>query len=146
MTDTGNHRHHHHHHQFPATFDGAPLDELKRQRLADALAIFDVMLKGRTWSAADHFTVADLTLLVTVAQLEGFGFDLGPYKRVQGWLIRCKNKLEPFGYDVSTRWCRSECSDVIESGFIFSLTHLTPAGNRTERRGYVGGNVACEYG
>lgn len=88
--------------QFDTMFRGAPLVEAKRQQLADALAVFDAVLRGRSWSAADHFTVADLTLTVTVSQLEGFGFDLGPYKRVQAWLMRCKNKLEPFGYQVRT--------------------------------------------
>lgn len=81
-------------------FGKGPLEEPKLSKLTEAVGYFDAMLKGHNWAAADYFTVADLTLIVTISQLEAFGFDFGPVQRVQNWMIRCKKKLEPFGYDV----------------------------------------------
>lgn len=62
-------------------FMGASLDESKKARLDEALGWLDAMLKGRTWCAADNITVADVTLVVTVSQIEAFDFDLKPYAR-----------------------------------------------------------------
>lgn len=81
-------------------FGGATLDDAKREKLMEALQFFDEMLKGRTWSAVNQFTIADLSLTITVAQLEFFDFDLQPYIRVRTWLQRCKEFLRPHGYDV----------------------------------------------
>ena len=60
---------------------GAPLDETKKARLAEALGWLEAILKGRVYAAAEHFTVADLSLCVSVSQIDAFGFDLGPYPR-----------------------------------------------------------------
>lgn len=62
------------------------------------------MLKGRTWAAVNNFTIADLALTVTVAQIESFNIDLEPYTRIRTWLQRCKDYLRPHGYDVSIRF------------------------------------------
>lgn len=85
----------------PVIFHGAPSDDSKKQRIMEALGFFDAMLKGRTWAAVNNFTIADLTLTVTVAQIEMLGIDLEPYTRVRTWLKRCKDHLSQHGYDVS---------------------------------------------
>lgn len=76
------------------------MDESKKAKLAEGLGWFDTILKGNQWVAADHFTIGDLCLCVTVSQIEAFGFDLGPYPRVRAWFQKCKEELEPFGYQV----------------------------------------------
>lgn len=86
--------------KFPTMFMGAPLDESKKARLQEALRWFDAILKGREWCAAETFTVADITLCVTVSQIEAFGFELTPYARVRAWLQKCKEELAPHGYEV----------------------------------------------
>lgn len=85
----------------PVIFRGSPIDESKKQRLDEALGFFESMLKGRTWAAINNFTIADLTLTVTVAQIEMIGIDLEPYTRVRTWLKRCKDHLSQYGYDVN---------------------------------------------
>lgn len=85
----------------PTLFTGAPLDEMKKANLEEALGFFETMLKGRTWAAVNHFTIADLSLTITVSQIEAFGFDLTPYTRISTWLQRCKDFLAPHGYEVS---------------------------------------------
>lgn len=79
---------------------GHALDQNKSAKLAEALRFLDEMLTDKTWAAVTHFTVADLALTITVAQLESFGFDLKPFARVCGWLERCKEHLRPYGYNV----------------------------------------------
>lgn len=79
---------------------GYPLDENKKARLTEAVKFFDEMLVNKTWAAVNHFTLADLSLTVTVAQLESFEFDLKPFNHIRAWLKRCKEHLRPFGYNV----------------------------------------------
>lgn len=82
-------------------FTGVPLDEKKKKRLDDSLECFEGMLKGRTWAAVNHFTIADLSLAVTVSQIEAFDHDLSSFTRINTWFQRCKDLLEPHGYEVS---------------------------------------------
>ncbi|EAT47841.1 AAEL001090-PA [Aedes aegypti] len=83
---------------FPTIMVGAHLDQTKKAKLAEALGWFDAMLKQYQWAAANHFTIADVTLCVTVSQIEAFEFDLHPYPKVRAWLAKCKEELEPHGY------------------------------------------------
>lgn len=80
-------------------FIGAPLDEGKRARLSEAVGWLNVILEGREYAAAGHFTIADLTLLVTISQLDAFGFELKPYKSIGQWLKRCKEHMAPYDYE-----------------------------------------------
>lgn len=80
-------------------FIGAPLDEVKRARLTEAVGWLNAIMEGREYAAADHFTIADLTLLVTISQLEAFDFELRPFKHVKQWLDRCKEHMAPFDYE-----------------------------------------------
>ncbi|XP_017102850.2 glutathione S-transferase D7 isoform X1 [Drosophila bipectinata] len=84
---------------FPTMFIGAPLDEGKRAKLAEAVGWLNIILEGKQYSAAEHFTIADLTLLVTVSQLEAFEFELRPYKHIRQWLDRCKDHMAPYDYE-----------------------------------------------
>ncbi|XP_055923641.1 glutathione S-transferase D7 isoform X1 [Eupeodes corollae] len=85
---------------FATMFMGAPLDETKKAKLLEALRWFEAMFKNKQeFSAADHFTIADLSLTITVSQMEAFGLDLGPYPKIRGWLKKCKEELEPYGYE-----------------------------------------------
>uniref|UniRef100_A0A1A9W7A8 GST C-terminal domain-containing protein n=1 Tax=Glossina brevipalpis TaxID=37001 RepID=A0A1A9W7A8_9MUSC len=84
---------------FPTLFMGASFDETKKAKLSEALGWFEAILKGRNYAAAEQFTIADLTLLVTLSQIDAFGFDLLPYPRIKQWYRRCKNYLEPYDYE-----------------------------------------------
>lgn len=78
------------------------LDPAKKARLEEALGFLDTFLKGRTWAAANQFTVADLSLTVTLSQIEAFGMELSSYSRINNWYQRCKEELMPHGYTVSS--------------------------------------------
>lgn len=87
---------------FPTIILGAPLDESKKARLLEALGFLETMLKNKKFTTGDDFTLADLTLCVTVSQIEAFQFGLNPFPKVRKWLVECKNELESFGYAVSS--------------------------------------------
>lgn len=87
---------------FPTIILGAPLDESKKARLSEALGFLESMLKNKKFATGDDFTLADLTLCVTVSQIEAFKFGLNPFPKVRKWLVECKNELEPYGYNVSS--------------------------------------------
>ncbi|XP_036227260.1 glutathione S-transferase D7 isoform X2 [Bactrocera oleae] len=83
----------------PTVLWSAPVDESKKPRLAEAFDWFNTSLKGHEFAALDHFTIADLTLLVTVSQCEAFGFEVDSYNRVKHWLRRCKDYMAPYDYE-----------------------------------------------
>lgn len=87
---------------FPTIILGAPLDETKKARLSEALGFFESLLKNKKFCSSDDFTIADLSLCVTLSQVEAFHFDLFPFPKVRKWLKECKCWLEPYGYEVSS--------------------------------------------
>jgi glutathione S-transferase len=81
---------------------GAHLDETKKAKLMEALKWFEEVLnKGTEFAASNDFTLADLSLCVTVSQIEAFDFDLYPFPLIRKWLKRCKEFLSAYGYEVS---------------------------------------------
>lgn len=90
---------------FPTILLGAPLDESKKAKLSEGLHFFEVMLsKDKKFTTSDNFTIADLSLCVTVSQIEAFDFDLLPYPKVRKWLTECikfLTEVEQYGYEVN---------------------------------------------
>ncbi|XP_066262499.1 glutathione S-transferase 1-like [Euwallacea similis] len=64
------------------------LDELK-QPLEEALGFLDVFLEGNNFVAGDKLTVADCSLVATVANLVAVGWNIKPYANVNNWFARC---------------------------------------------------------
>lgn len=87
---------------FPTMILGAALDETKKARLDEALGFFEAMLKGKRFTTGDDFTIADLSLCVTLSQIEAFDFHLHPYPKIRKWMSECRAELEPYGYKVSS--------------------------------------------
>lgn len=88
---------------FPTMILGAPLDEIKKKRLAEALGFFESMLKSnKKFTTGDDFTVADLTLCVTISQIDAFDFDMKSYPKIRKWMVDCRTVLDPYGYHVSS--------------------------------------------
>lgn len=85
---------------------GAPLDETKKAKLDEAVGWFNSILKRihvkKPFVTGSNFTIADIALLVTVSQLEAFGYDLSHYGLVLQWLKQCKNHMEKYDYEVKT--------------------------------------------
>lgn len=84
---------------------GAPLEEPKRAKLDEAVGWFNAILKKvgvkKPFCTGTQFTIADIALLVSISQLEAFGYDLSPYAMVRQWLSQCKNYMEKYDYEVN---------------------------------------------
>nr|AFD34184.1 glutathione S-transferase [Argyresthia conjugella] len=82
----------------PVLFFGQEKDEEKQKKLDEAIGWFNSMLEGRTFSAGDNLTIADITIIVTFSTLEALEYDFSEYENVQKWYERTKKALEPYGY------------------------------------------------
>lgn len=47
-----------------------PFDSDKLTKLENAVNVFNTMLEGKKFAAVDHLTIADISLVVTVSNLE----------------------------------------------------------------------------
>lgn len=81
-------------------FYGIALDESKKAKLEEAMGWYEAVLKNHSYAAGQTFTLADISLCVTVSQIEAFKFNISPYPRMRAWLTRCKQDLAPYGYEV----------------------------------------------
>ena len=68
------------------------LVEQKRALGARALSVMERHLEGRTYLAADRFTVADIALYAYTHVAPEGGFDLAPFSRLRSWLDRVRDR------------------------------------------------------
>src|SRR5256886_11530777 len=66
--------------------------EQKRALGARALSVMERHLEGRTYLAADRFTVADIALYAYTHVAPEGGFDLAPFSRLRSWLDRVRDR------------------------------------------------------
>uniref|UniRef100_A0A182MHB0 glutathione transferase n=1 Tax=Anopheles culicifacies TaxID=139723 RepID=A0A182MHB0_9DIPT len=68
--------------------------EKQEQRLKKATDILEHFLAERSYAAANHLTVADICLVITVTALTlWLGYDLEPYPRIRGWYERATAEI-----------------------------------------------------
>uniref|UniRef100_A0A8D8C910 glutathione transferase n=2 Tax=Culex pipiens TaxID=7175 RepID=A0A8D8C910_CULPI len=74
--------------------EGKPEDFRKVQ---DTVCILNKFLEGNRWLAGDQLTVADFSVVISVAALEGVvKFDLSRYRNVCRWYQLCKQEFQGF--------------------------------------------------
>lgn len=67
------------------------------RKMQDSVCILDKFLDGNRWLAGDQLTVADFSIVISVAALEGVvKFDLSRYPNVPRWYARCKQEIQGF--------------------------------------------------
>ncbi|XP_050349420.1 glutathione S-transferase 1-like isoform X1 [Nymphalis io] len=82
----------------PMLFKGEAYNDEAAEKLNEALDWLNIMLEGRTFVAGDNLTIADISIVVTLSNLEAFGFDYSAHENVAKWFERTKKTLEPYGY------------------------------------------------
>ncbi|XP_066581968.1 uncharacterized protein [Prorops nasuta] len=75
---------------YPIFFAGAPKDQAKYEKAANAVGFLDKFLEGENYVAGKNLTIADLVLVATVSTYELVGFDLSKNKNVVRWLAKIK--------------------------------------------------------
>ncbi|KAJ9592347.1 hypothetical protein L9F63_001116, partial [Diploptera punctata] len=68
----------------------------KGAKLHDAFEILDKYLEGKKWIAGDSKTIADSSLISSVASIESAGFDVDNYSNVSNWFIRAQKSFPDY--------------------------------------------------
>lgn len=82
----------------PILFRGEEYNEDNAAKLDEALGWLNVMLEGKVFVAGDNMTIADITIVVTLTNLDAFNYDFSAHENVSKWFERTKKALEPYGY------------------------------------------------
>ncbi|XP_013142272.1 PREDICTED: glutathione S-transferase D7-like isoform X2 [Papilio polytes] len=78
--------------------NGKEYNEEKGEKLKEAVGWLNSMLEGRQFVAGDKLSIADITTVVTMSNLDSFGFDYSSYGNIKPWFERTVKELEPYGY------------------------------------------------
>ncbi|CAH2085414.1 unnamed protein product [Euphydryas editha] len=82
----------------PILFKGEAYNDEAAEKLNEALGWLNSMLEGHAFVAGDNLTIADISIVVTLTNLEALGFDYSAHDNVVKWFDRTKKALEPYGY------------------------------------------------
>ncbi|XP_026759566.1 glutathione S-transferase 1-like isoform X2 [Galleria mellonella] len=83
----------------PVLFKGDEMEQENIDKMNEALGWLNTMLDGRAFVAGDNLTIADISIIVTITNLDVFGYDFSSYENVVNWFARAKKTLEPYGYN-----------------------------------------------
>lgn len=67
--------------------------------MEEAFVFLNTFLEGKKFAAADHVTVADISLIATVSSYEVAGFDFSKYANVTRWYNLSKKSIT--GYNIN---------------------------------------------
>ncbi|KAL7646850.1 UNVERIFIED_CONTAM: hypothetical protein RMT77_002106 [Armadillidium vulgare] len=83
---------------FPVIILGATsFNNEKKEKLVEALNFLETFLSKHNFSAADHLTIADFSLAVSVTSIAVSDVvDLSEYKKINEWLERCRTQIKDF--------------------------------------------------
>jgi glutathione S-transferase len=75
----------------PALMDGAKsVSEDLKAKIFESMSILDSFVANSLWFAGETVTLADLTILANVTQIQACGYDLSQHVNLSKWLERCK--------------------------------------------------------
>lgn len=67
------------------------------RKIQDAVCTLNKFLVGNKWLAGERLTVADFSIVISIAALEGvIKFDLTGYRNVSRWYQQCKAEIKGF--------------------------------------------------
>lgn len=72
------------------TLAGAPPDPEALKKANELLELLDTLLERSEFVAGDHLTLADLSLVSLISNLEVLKHDISPYKYINRWYDRVK--------------------------------------------------------
>lgn len=78
-----------------------PADPEKYKRLEEGVSFLDQFLEGHKYAVGDNLTIADLTLVATIATFDMAKFPLKNYPNVERWYATCKATVPGFDENVS---------------------------------------------
>ena len=81
---------------YPQTFHQQPADPEKYKKLEEGMAFFETALEGQKYATGDFMTVADFTLVATIATFDISGFPWKSYPNIVRWYATCKATMPGF--------------------------------------------------
>jgi len=80
----------------PSILGDAPLDDAKMKKFDDALELLEGFLEQTKYAAGDGLTLADFSIMATLATAQAFAHDFGTVKLVQAYMKRCKDEIKGY--------------------------------------------------
>ena len=81
---------------YPVLFQKAPKDPKKMESIDTAFSLLDKFLEGQDFVAGKTVTLADLTIVVTVATCEVVKYDFSKFKNVTRWYAKVKSTIPKY--------------------------------------------------
>lgn len=77
---------------FPLLFLGeTKISEDKKNSLNEAIGFLEKFLHGRTWLCGNSYTLADISIYVSLSSIVAVGWDISNFPNVKAWFERCKD-------------------------------------------------------
>lgn len=77
---------------------GEAYNEEKAKKFDEALGWLNIFLDGHAFVAGDNLTIADISIVVTITNIDAFRYDFSGHENIVKWFERTKKALEPYGY------------------------------------------------
>jgi glutathione S-transferase len=71
-------------------FYGKEVTQEMKDKVVDSMSTLDLFVAESLWFAGDKPTIADLTILANVTQIQACGYNISPHVNLSKWLERCK--------------------------------------------------------
>ncbi|XP_034937799.1 glutathione S-transferase 1-1-like [Chelonus insularis] len=81
---------------YPMLFAGAPHDPTKYEKIGNCLDLLNKFLEGQNYVAGNNMTIADLSLVTSVTNIQLIKFDISKYANVTKWLERIKSEAPKY--------------------------------------------------
>lgn len=98
---------------YPPTFEGFPENIRKGEQLKEKVFIMNKILQTSPYVAGTRKTIADISVLLTIATLDVYSYNFRPYPELQNWYQKMKMEF-PF-YEECTRKGFEELREIIEN-------------------------------
>lgn len=77
-------------------FRKAPEDPEKKAKFEEAVKLLEYFLEGQEFVVGNHLTLADVSLVATIATFEALDFNFTPYKNITKWYTQVKSLLPEY--------------------------------------------------
>nr|XP_012215007.1 PREDICTED: glutathione S-transferase 1-1-like isoform X1 [Linepithema humile] len=77
-------------------YNGVTLDQAGYEKMNTALSFFDKFLEGENYAAGKTLTIADLTLVVTIANYKVVEHDLSKYSNILRWFDKVQKEIPKY--------------------------------------------------
>jgi len=81
---------------YPPLFHGREVNPEKAEPLREALKFLDGFVSKHKFAAADHLTIADISLAATASGYEALRYDISAYPNIVSWLGRVKAAIPSY--------------------------------------------------